>query len=109
MKLTQRIQRLERAGVYARPLSPFERFSAALDDAARRLTGRDFRALAEDDPAWGPIFEEATARCCREMSYPDRKVLEEELAQRAFGDDVAARAAADRRAEALAAELVGRW
>jgi len=79
MKTLQRVDKLERSGIFAVTASVTERFNAALDEAARRLMGARFGSFTHDLAAQERIVEDVTSGFCRRLSDADQDLLMAEL------------------------------
>lgn len=99
-RLSHRLQKLERKADLTRGLAPLTRLIAALDEAAFRLAGCDFDSLSAASREL--VFKDAAMWANRGLSDAERADLMEELVRIAFGDDIAARAAAEREANEIA-------
>ena len=98
MRLSHRVQKLERVARVMWPPSPLDRYVMALNDAALRLTGVDFNSLRDDDPAVGLVSQEVLESFVRKLSDADRASLTADLEQIAFGGDPVAIEAAKQEA-----------
>ena len=99
MRLSHRVQKLERAARIMWPPSPLDRFMMALNDAALRLTGKNYNSLRDDDPAVGLVSQEVLESFVPKLSDADRASLAAQLEQIVFGDDPVAIEAGRREVE----------
>ena len=79
MRLAHRVQKLERMAGTMWPLSPMDRLQTALNDAAIRLTGRDFIFGPGEQPALTLILEDVQESFVRKLSDGDLASLMAEL------------------------------
>jgi hypothetical protein len=79
MKITQRLEKLERSGILAVTVPVLERFNAALDEAARRLMGASFESIKHDSAARDRIMEDVVSGFGRRLSQADEDRLIAEL------------------------------
>jgi hypothetical protein len=94
----RRVQKLERSEVLMRHLSPLEHLQEALDDAAVRLTGKDFSFVEGDEPTMERIMNDLRDSFFPKLSVGALANLMSELEPIAFGGDTAALEAARREA-----------
>jgi hypothetical protein len=92
MKLSQRLQKLERVVDRTRMLSPMERYTLTVNEAALRLTGGDYESI-KTDSARNLVVLEASNWAMRELSDAERAILLEELGLLAYGSKAALEAA----------------
>jgi hypothetical protein len=98
MRLSHRVQKLERAARIMWPPSALDRYEMALNDAALRLTGIDFNSLRDNDPAVDLVSQEVLESFVQKLSDADRASLMADLEQIAFGGDPVAIEAAKQEA-----------
>ena len=79
MKILQRVAKLEHSGLLAVSSPVSERFAAALDESAHRLTGAGFKSIQLESAAWDLIIEDVMSRFCRRLSHADEDRLIAEL------------------------------
>ena len=75
----QRVEKLERSGILAVTAPVLERFAAALDEAAHRLTGASIDSIKHDSAAQDRIVEDVTSGFCLRLSDADQDGLIAEL------------------------------
>ena len=79
MKILQRVAKLEHSGLLAVTAPVSDRFAAALDESAHRLTGAGFKSIQLESAAWDQIVEDVMSRFCRRLSHADEDLLIAEL------------------------------
>jgi hypothetical protein len=103
--LCRRISRLERSKLLRYQPPVMERFTAAFDEAARRLGGRSGVLVAADGCALDRVAEEAADDLFPLLNESDRDDLIDQLLQIGYGGDAAAKEAA--RQAATRSAMVG--
>jgi hypothetical protein len=89
MKIAQRVKKLERLEVLARPSSSMDQLQRALNEAAVRLTGKAANQIAHDDPALDLVLNDLEESFVRKLSDADLASHLTELERIAFGDNTA--------------------
>jgi hypothetical protein len=105
--LQRRVQKLERTEILKRHLPLLEQLKTALNDAAVRLTGKDFTFVQGDELATVRAMNEVRDSFLEKLNDADLASLISELEPIAFGDDTAALEAARREAVRAADEEFG--
>ena len=105
--LQKRMQKLERTEILTRHLPLMEQLQRAMNDAAVRLTGRDFSYALRDEDILKQVVAEVRDSFMKKLSAADLDSLIAELEPIAFGDDTEALEAARREAIRKADEEFG--
>ena len=105
--LQRRVEKLERTEILKRHLPPMEQLQTALNDAAVRLTGKDFSFVQCDETAMVLVMNELRDSFLEKLSVADLDSLIAQLERIAFGGDTAALEAARREATRKADEEFG--
>jgi hypothetical protein len=88
--LQKRMQKLERTEILTRHLPLMEQLQRAMNDAAVRLTGRDFSYALRDEDILKQVVAEVRDSFMKKLSAADLDSLIAELEPIAFGNDTAA-------------------
>lgn len=92
--LSRRVSKLEQSEWLTGPRSVMERFTAAFDEAASRLTARCGLAVTADGTAMDCVVKEVADGIFSRLNESEREDLIENLLQIGYGDDTAAKEAA---------------
>ena len=79
MRILQRLEKLEHGGLLTVTPPVLERFMAALDESAQRLTGAGYKSIQRESAAWDQVVEDVMSRFCRRLSRADQDRLIAEL------------------------------
>jgi len=79
MRILQRLEKLEHGGLLTVTPPVLERFMAALDESAQRLTGRGYKSIQLESAEWDQVVEDVMSRFCRRLSRADEDRLIAEL------------------------------
>jgi hypothetical protein len=94
MNLSRRLERLERHELLTGPSSVIDRFAVALDETARRLTGKTVQAVGSDQAILNLIADTVGEEFFPRLNGAELAILIAELERIGFGSDIAARDAA---------------
>jgi|SRR5581483_1311113 len=89
MRLTNRLQRLERTDLLRRRLTPMDQLERALDEAAFRLTGKGSAEMA-DHTVMERALEDLSDSFFPKLGTAELDQLTAELEHIVFGNDTAA-------------------
>jgi len=107
MTLAKRVERLEKAEVFADRQRLLDRLEHALNGTALRITGKLFNVVSGDPAIQKLIFDDLEKRFIRNLSDAELDLLAEELGHIAFGDNTAALEAAKSKAMRLSSGGAG--
>ena len=96
--LQRRVQKLERTEILTRHLPLMEQLQRAMNDAAVRLTGRDFSYALGDESILIQVVAEVRDSFLKKLLAADRDSFIAELETIAFGNDTEARDVASQKA-----------